>query len=73
MCCVALLPAEPVASLRLSQVPVQYLPHHLLRGERRRMEEALQALCCSETLPSCKAAARISSQIPTMRNVINQC
>lgn len=54
---VPLLPAGSVASLHRSQVPVHHLPHHLLRGERRRVEEALQALCCSEALPPCKAAA----------------
>lgn len=73
MCCVSLLPAEPVASRRLSQVPLHYLPHHLLRGERRRVEEALQALCCSEALPPRKAAALICSHILTMHNVVNQC
>lgn len=55
--CVPLLPAGSVASLHHSQVPVHHLPHHLLRGERRRVEEALQALCRSEALPPCKAAA----------------
>lgn len=55
--CVPLLPAGSVAPLHRSQVPVQHLPHHLLRGERRRVEEALQALRCSEALPPCKAAA----------------
>lgn len=36
------------------------------------MEEALQALRSSETIPPCKSAALISAHITTVRNLINQ-
>lgn len=49
------LSAEPLATAALLQAPVHSLPNHFFRGKCRWMEEALQAMCCPETLPSSKA------------------
>lgn len=57
------LSAEPVGPCYLQQVPVQYLPNHILCGECRGMEKAVQALRCPEAVSPCKATAHFLSPL----------